>query len=112
MAGSIIFFRSSGVGGIVLNVRISGPVKTFPHITKSAKNAPTPAISPATIQFIACPSRKSYFLRRPGTPISVMAARSSTSSKSLPLRMPFSITSWRTVIFFATASLASLAASA
>src|SRR5213594_3143592 len=44
--------------------------------------------------------------------MSVMAARSSTSSKSFPLRIPFSITSCRTVTFFATASLASFAASA
>src|SRR5207248_9317466 len=52
------------------------------------------------------------YLRCPGTPSSVMARRSSTSSRSLPLSTPFSITSWRTVTFFATASLASLAASA
>src|SRR5256885_17246931 len=58
MAGSIICLRSSGVGGIVPNARISGPVKTFPHITKSEKNAPTPASSPARIQFIECPLPK------------------------------------------------------
>src|SRR6266516_6461390 len=58
MAGSIIFFRSSGVGGMVPKACISGPVKIFPHITYSAKNAPTPAISPATIQFIQCPLPK------------------------------------------------------
>src|SRR5207302_6588343 len=58
MAGNIIFFCSSGVGGMVPNARISGPVKTFPHITKSEKNAPTPASSPARIQFIECPLPK------------------------------------------------------
>src|SRR3989441_13086939 len=52
MFAAIIFFPSSGVGGIVPNARISGPVKTFPHMTKAEKNAPTPPISPATIQLI------------------------------------------------------------
>src|SRR5437016_5911807 len=55
MFAAIIFFPSSGVGGIVPNARISGPVKTFPHMTKSEKNAPTPPISPATIQLIRAP---------------------------------------------------------
>src|SRR6266550_2262180 len=52
------------------------------------------------------------YFRSPGTPNSVIASRSSTASRSLPLSTPFSITSCRTVTFFATASLASFAASA
>jgi len=56
MFAAIIFFPSWGVGGIGPNARISGPVKTFHHMTKSEKNAPTPAINPATIQLIRAPS--------------------------------------------------------
>src|SRR5207302_10624787 len=55
MFDAISFFCSSGVGGMVPNPRISGPVNTFPHMTKSAKNAPTPAIKPATIQLSGAP---------------------------------------------------------
>src|SRR5207244_13569565 len=58
------------------------------------------------------PKRVCVYFRFPGTPSSVIARRSSTSSSSFPLSRPFSITSCRTVTFFATASLASLAASA
>ena len=47
-----------------------------------------------------------------GTPGSVIARRSRISSSSFPLSKPFSTTSCRTVRFFATASLASFAASA
>src|SRR6185295_12821009 len=48
----------------------------------------------------------------PGTPISVIARRSSTSSSFAPSRIPFRMTSSLTVRPVASASFASLAASA
>src|SRR6267378_7961275 len=50
------FFISSGDFGVV-NASIPF-MNTLPHITQSAKNATTPAISPATIQFIGAPLRR------------------------------------------------------
>src|SRR5205809_1799227 len=58
------------------------------------------------------PKRVCDYFRFPGTPSSVIARRSSTSSSSFPLRSPFSITNCRTVTFFSTASFASFAAAA